>query len=57
VYLLIGEDGFIYKKASVDDTDKTAVDYGYSDIIDISNPEQPLRYCDGEWEEINDEEF
>jgi hypothetical protein len=56
MYLLIGEDGFIHKKASVDDTDKTAVDYGYSDIIDISNPEQPLRYFDGEWEEIDEQD-
>lgn len=51
MYLIILEDGSIYKKAVIDSGDLTACNNGYCSIIDINNPNMPKEYYNG-WTEV-----
>lgn len=49
MYLVIFEDGSITHHLELDDSILPAADVGYLDVIDISNPDHPLRYWDEGW--------
>jgi len=53
MYLLIFEDGGVYKTVAIEAGDLAACDAEALEIIDISNPEEPLRYFNGEWEKVD----
>ncbi len=50
MYLFIFEDGAIKKSDSVTQDD---LDSDYLQIIDISQPNNPVEYFDGEWQTID----
>ena len=52
MYLFIYEDGDTRKGSKVQEGDFMAADDGIFDIFDISNPLDPKRYFQGEWEKI-----
>lgn len=52
MYLIIFDDGTINKTPKYLPEDITMVDYGYISLIDISNPEKPMEYCNGVWIDI-----
>lgn len=53
MYLFISEDGDIKRRTTVTDADIAAAEAGVLDIINISVPNNPVRYDhDGHWELI-----
>jgi hypothetical protein len=49
-YIAIFEDGTVsFLKDKLPDEIVSAADDGYYHLIDISNPDQPKEYCNGEW--------
>jgi len=53
MFIHISEYGEVSKSKEIPDGILEACDDGIWDIIDISNPEEPKRYIDGEWVDIN----
>ena len=49
MYLVIFENGSMQHMVELEDGLLSAADDGLVEVVDISNPEQPLRYFDGEW--------
>jgi hypothetical protein len=52
MYLVISADGSIQKTNSVTEGDLDASEQGLQDVIDISDPEEPTIYIEGDWLEI-----
>jgi len=48
-YLYIFEDGSVKTSRSVNDEDLKSTDDGYLEIIDITNPKEPLWHNAGDW--------
>ena len=49
MYLVILEDGSMLHMTALEDGLLTSANDGYVDVVDISNPEHPLRYSDEGW--------
>ena len=49
MYLVIFEDFSIRHTAELEDGLLSAADDGLVEVVDISNPEHPLRYTNGNW--------
>jgi hypothetical protein len=52
MYLFMLDDGEIRRGSVIQEGDLSACDDGILDIVDISNPDNPLRYFDGKWQEL-----
>lgn len=57
MYILILEDGDVRKSETIDDGELMAAEDGYLDIIDLALHDNPLRYFDGKWQEIESVNF
>lgn len=53
MYLLVMEDGKIWRMSALDEGYMANADDGILDIIDISG-DVPLQYYDGKWNEISE---
>jgi hypothetical protein len=53
-YLLITEDQNVFKTDALAPGDLDAADDGLLDVIDISDPADPLRYFDGGWTNVEE---
>lgn len=57
MYLIIFEDGSIQKTSRVSTEDLDASEQGLQEVLDISDPEEPKIYIEGDWEEIEEYEL
>jgi len=49
MYLIISKDGSFHKQSNISEEDLIESEQCRSDIADISEPEFPKYYSDGEW--------
>lgn len=52
MYLLQLEFDELHKAETISDSDKKAADEGILTIVDISTPQNPKEYIDGQWVEL-----
>jgi len=57
MYLMILEDGEAFKQEGVSALDLSSADDGILDILDITDPNNPTRYWDSKWLEIETFEY
>lgn len=54
-YITFSEFGDVYfYKKDIPSEILAAADDGMYDVIDITDPDNPFRYCEGEWIKINE---
>lgn len=56
MYLMMLQDGTVIKVKTVTPEELESMDDAGCAVIDISKPEAPKEYLDGEWQEIKDGE-
>jgi hypothetical protein len=56
IYLVIFEDGEVRKTSMLQDEDLQSCDDGVLDVIDITNPKDPVNYVNGMWVTVPDAE-
>ena len=54
MYIIIWEDGTVKSAQNVGKDDLTACNDEYMQIIDITTPDQPREYVDGDWRVLLD---
>jgi len=54
MYIIIWEDGTAKRARDVGQDELSACEDGYMQIIDITTPDQPREYADGEWRLLED---
>lgn len=52
MFLIILEDGEVRKTSEVTSQDKKICDWGYIEIIDITDPEAPTTYYQDKWHKV-----
>lgn len=52
MYVMIYESGDMVRIAELTDDDMTAAEVGVVDLLDVSEADNPKRYNEGEWHEI-----
>jgi hypothetical protein len=52
MFVMIHESGDMVLLKELTDNDTNAADDGIVDLLDVSTADKPLRYFNGEWEEI-----
>ena len=52
MYIYVFEDGSVGKSKEFADEDKESVDAGILEVIDISNPDNPVTYYNNKWHDL-----
>lgn len=53
MFLIIFEDGEIQSTREVSEDLTQGADDGLLDLLDVSDPENPMRWWDGEWQPVD----
>jgi hypothetical protein len=53
MYIMITEDWNVYKSEKITSEDKEAVENGYLDVIDITDPANPTRFNGDVWQSVD----